>query len=745
MENLFSDWRYEDAELLRTDVRGSEYDPVDVAAAAERAKDALKYKVPGSNKYVVPLFAIDEPVPTNEYVLYRPEQNHIGWYDSGFGVSGTDRFASCEKLRTKEIGHRLRFWLPEHREEPEMPIDDSELPPERIRPSDRLSSDEQAAFFEELKEFVRTERETQRESNWETYSEMRLDAAIRRNRVSGPFLHIRETSGKNEDTAYVFQIAADEDDDGDDDIDLRDDEGLFRKNFCIVDTDANDEQFPIEVEILNVDGPNITIQPVWDTIGNRAVVEKVLISDEIELWFHELLNPIPYDRRLKAIKQVENNDSKRDLLTGKRSVAFDVNKFALPEPDIELNEFQYRALLWGDGANDVVCIHGPPGTGKTRTLTAYVQHAVEKGQSVLVTAHSNQAVDNLLVGDSTQGSPEDDTLHAMAQDSDTDLSIARVGNNTRNSVVEANYVDRSLEAADVIAATTSGASHFDQNEFDVAVVDEATQASRPATAIVLNCARKLVLAGDHKQLPPYCADESMQEEEMHISLFEYLLERYSNDISVLLRKQYRMNEEIAAFPNDAFYDGELKTADRCRDWIVDDLKPIMGIDIDGDEQREAHGNSLYNIEEAEAVAKQVKLLVLSGLDPSDIGVITAYSGQVRKVIDRVNRLDIYDPTRVDVDTIDSFQGGEREAIIISFVRSNDDGHSGFLEFPEEGPRRLNVALTRARKRLVLIGNWETLGTVAPHRSPEESCAHLYANLADELRSQKRMLSRKKQI
>ena len=137
MEDLFNDWRYEEADLLRTDVRGTEYEPVDVAAAAERAKEELGIKTTDGDKYVVPLFTADAPIPTNEYVLYRPEQDHIGWYDSGFGVSGTDRFASCEKLRTKEIGHRLRFWLPSHREEPELPVDEDELPAERIHPADR--------------------------------------------------------------------------------------------------------------------------------------------------------------------------------------------------------------------------------------------------------------------------------------------------------------------------------------------------------------------------------------------------------------------------------------------------------------------------------------------------------------------------------------------------------------------------------------------------------------------------------
>lgn len=201
-----------------------------------------------------------------------------------------------------------------------------------------------------------------------------------------------------------------------------------------------------------------------------------------------------------------------------------------------------------------------------------------------------------------------------------------------------------------------------------------------------------------------------------------------------------MNHQIAEFPNQAFYQNQLETASENFDWTVDDLHPFMGVDIDGEERREDSGNSMYNLAEAEAAAKQVELLVRNGLAPSDIGVIPAYRGQVQSIKSAIHQIDIEDPDNVTVDTIDSFQGGEREAIIISFVRSNEQGNSGFLEFPEVGPRRLNVALTRARKRLVVIGNWNTLGTVSPHRSPESSCANLYSELEEHIRERDLMLS-----
>jgi len=518
---------------------------------------------------------------------------------------------------------------------------------------------------------------------------------------------------------------------------------VYPNNLYILDTVSNTDEFPIATEVTNVSGPSLTLQPEWETVENRPVVEKLLANEQTDFWVTPLLNPIPFERRLDAINEVKSDTGKRKLLTGSRPVRFSPNKFAVPSVEMDLNPYQKQALIWAESAEDMVCIHGPPGTGKTRTLTAYVKHAVSQGQSVLVAAHSNQAVDNLLVGDSTVDDPESDTLHAFACDEETgeaELTIARVGHNSRNKVVQLHYMDVSPKSADVVAATTSGAAQFDKNEFDVAVVDEATQASRPATAIVVNCAQKVVLAGDHKQLPPYCADESMKTEGMHISLFEHLLDQYGDNVSVLLRRQYRMNEEIAEFPNQAFYDGNLETADKNADWQVDDLKPVVLVDIEGTEKQEAYGNSRYNVAEAEAVAKQVKLLMMSGLEPADIGIISAYSGQIGKIRSQLLRLDADNVDQVTVDTVDSFQGGEREAIIVSFVRSNSEGNSGFLTFPEEGPRRLNVALTRARKRLVVVGNFDTLSTVAPHRTTANSCANLYGELYELLDSQDRVLS-----
>jgi superfamily I DNA and/or RNA helicase len=216
---------------------------------------------------------------------------------------------------------------------------------------------------------------------------------------------------------------------------------------------------------------------------------------------------------------------------------------------------------------------------------------------------------------------------------------------------------------------------------------------------------------------------------MEVSLFEHVLDVYGDEVSTLLRKQYRMHRAIAAFPNEAFYGGKLTHGQRNRAWTVGDLDPLVGIQVDGDEQ-ETPGGSYYNEAEAAVVVDEVDRLRRNGVPASRIGVITPYSGQVGKIVQALDDDELAE--RVDVATVDSFQGGEREAIVVSFVRSNDRGDTGFLTFPHEGPRRLNVAMTRAQKRCALVGDWSTLRATPSHRSPDEDASHVFDALYDHL-------------
>ncbi|WP_276302623.1 AAA domain-containing protein [Halorussus lipolyticus] len=762
VETLTEEWNVRGATLLRA--KGSldattrferNNSPAVLASALDRASRTVRETPPNRDGYAVPLHEPGTPVTTDEYVLWRPDSEQIGWYDTSFGIDGTVRFVSVEDAAETTIGDRLKYWHPDLTPEAEEQLERFELPGSAVEPQSRLSDDERREFFEEMYEFVNDERDAEQRANRQRHVETGIETLVGNGLAVGPFVSLGRVSHPNSVGRFQFQITEggrhggrQSGRDGSD-TDLYRDEEIYPDSVFLVDTLDDADHFPLAVRTTSVEGSVLTVKADRRCSHSPSLVEEALTGDG-EYWLTHLLNPVPFERRTEALDRIRDNQSKRDLLTGSRPAEFSADRLSVPSVEMELNEYQRQALKWADDAEDLLCIHGPPGTGKTRTLTAYVLHAVWHGDSVLVTAHSNQAVDNLLVGDSTLEEPEPGTLHEVAcRESEGDggetdsISIARVGHNSTNEVVKRNYENRSVAEADVVAATTSGSAQFDTDRFDVGVVDEATQASRPATAIVLDCSRKLILSGDHKQLPPYSAaepgadgatnaDDETEDEQTHTSLFEYLLERYGDDISVLLGCQYRMHDDIARFPNEQFYGGNLETADRNRNWQIGDLDPLVGIDVGGEEYRESGGDSLYNPPEAEVVAEEVQILTENGVAPEDVGVISMYRGQVGQIRSQLNRAGIEDPDRITVDTVDSFQGGEREAVVVSFVRSNDAGSSGFLELPDEGPRRLNVALTRARKRLVLVGDWETLSQVADHRTPENSCAGLYDDLRKRL-------------
>jgi hypothetical protein len=741
IQALSADWSTRSATLYRSpktpgeETRfGSTISADVLAAALDRAARTVKESPPERDGYAVVLHEPDEPTPTDEYVLWRPESEQVGWFDPAFGIEGSVRFVDVADAAATTLGDRLRCWHPESTPESVEPLGDVDLPESRIEPVSPLSDAEQESIIDDLRDSVDAARDAELAANRERH-ERRGGDPRSTGSATGPFVSLGQAGPRDGMGRFHLQLAEGGRTRGN--VDLVSDEDIYPESLFLLDCADDVSEFPLVVRTKRVQDAGVVVAADRSCDVSPERVEELLVDGDRELRLTHLLNPVPFDRRTDALDSVAGNPEKLDLLTGNRPVEFAADELSVPSVDLPLNEYQERALKWADDAEDLLLVHGPPGTGKTRTLTAYALHAAWHGESVLVTAHSNQAVDNLLVGDSTLDEPEAGTLHDFAtrgedEGGDDSVSIARVGHNSTNEVVREHYTNASVADADIVAATTSGAAQFETDVFDVGIVDEATQASRPASAIVLDAAQKLVLSGDHKQLSPYAAGESGTTDADDTSLFEYLLERYGEDVAVLLGRQYRMHEAIAEFPNGEFYDGRLETAERNRDWQIPGLDPLRGVDVRGEERRGADGNSFYNPAEAEVVVDEVRTLVEAGVDPADVGVIAMYSAQVEHVRSRLGDSGVPGAGRVTVDTVDSFQGGEREAIVVSFVRSNDAGNSGFLTGPDEGPRRLNVALTRARKRLVLVGNFETLSTVAPHRGDSESCASHYAALRERL-------------
>ena len=381
---------------------------------------------------------------------------------------------------------------------------------------------------------------------------------------------------------------------------------------------------------------------------------------------------------------------------------------------IENNDRQDEAVRTAVGAGEYALIHGPPGTGKTYTLARLVRALVADDERVLIAALTNRAVDTAVDTLLEQGLTDIVRLGpaGSVDDSLEPFRLDRAG--------EPDERAERLESASVVAATTAscGSRIAQTQSFDVAVVDEAGQLTEPGTLAAAVLADRLVLVGDHQQLPPVVrsgADANTTSEsgaaavaDLSRSLFERLIDTHP-EAAVRLTEQYRMSEEIQTFPSQAFYDGALRPATKAvRDRspttlsgvaltaLPADLRgPVSFVDPDGT----AQGNTT----EAAAVADVVTAYREAGLDPDRIGVIAPYRAQVAEIGRRVG-------DEITVDTVDRFQGSSRAVIVVSFVATESLDSPIFDDY-----RRVNVALTRAKHAAVLVGDGETLRTDDTYR------------------------------
>ena len=435
-------------------------------------------------------------------------------------------------------------------------------------------------------------------------------------------------------------------------------------------------------------------------LGEAVVVET---DEPVELRRLDVYpSEISVDRSLTALHDaiLKGSEERKDVLFGRREPVFrppgdrPTDTSDTPGAYIDNNDAQNEAVSLAVDAEDCALIHGPPGTGKTYTIARTIRALVDEGNRVLLSAFTNRAVDNALEALRDQGFDH----------------VLRVGTETgvRDDMQDIRLVQRGdpnakaaeLRDAPVIAATTAacGSRVMRECEFDVALVDEASQLTEPGTHAAINLAGRFVLVGDHEQLPPVVRAEN----DLQTSLFERLIERYP-DASVMLDRQYRMSQRIQAFASTEFYDGALRPA---TPEVAGQTLADLGVDpadlpdgladgvgfVDPDGTRD--GNR--NVREAERVAEIVDAYVAAGVEPDDIGVIAPFRAQVAEIGKR---------TAVTVDTVDRFQGSSKEVILVSLVASGD------LDGPIfDDHRRMNVALTRGKKQLTLVGDADALSS-----------------------------------
>jgi regulator of nonsense transcripts 1 len=396
-------------------------------------------------------------------------------------------------------------------------------------------------------------------------------------------------------------------------------------------------------------------------------------------------------------------------------------------------------------------IQGPPGTGKTHTAVRILESwARQDVGTILAVADSNVAVDNLLEGLLARGvravrlgqpvkvreKLREATMdaqmetHPLRRDLETQLELNEKLNRRISSMkgkekglahrdikkgwketrrIENQIRDDILDKTQIVCCTCIGSGNqiLDGRRFPQVLIDEATQATEPASLVpLIRGARQIVLVGDHKQLPPTVLSFRAEEKGLRSSLFERLVDLGIEPL--LLTKQYRMHPAISKFPNQQFYSNKLidgvsaenRPAPAGLLWPDWD-NPVAFIPVDGGEVVSPDGTSRENPIEVSWVLKITEDLLDAGeLTKKDIGIITPYAGQVRAIRNSMSE----ELDDVEVRTVDGYQGREKEVIIFSCVRSNPEQNVGFLA----EPRRLNVALTRAKRGLIVIGDPSTL-------------------------------------
>ncbi|KAK5095142.1 hypothetical protein LTS08_008304 [Lithohypha guttulata] len=501
------------------------------------------------------------------------------------------------------------------------------------------------------------------------------------------------------------------------------------------------------------------------------------------LWVVKLANDVTYKRMNWALSKLLKTP--QEGFTSLQRVLLGLDSPSMPDPseltqhlaftNDNLNESQKQAIKFALASPQIALIHGPPGTGKTSTIVELVLQFLKKGERVLVCGPSNISVDNIverIVASSPatpivrMGHPArllssvlDHSLEVLTRTSEAGAIVKDIREEIDQKIASTKKAKGGKERKTTWQEINAGRSQG-KGGFDIIVIDEAGQGLEAGCWVPIVTAaesvKKLVLAGDHLQLPPTVKSSGKQETykddaaerlkaleleleklslkqteiktakkwDLEYTMFDRLLNEHGEGIKRLLNTQYRMHETIMRFPSDQLYGGKLLAAESVKARLLKDLEygvedtedtreSLVYYDTQGGDFPENNedtstpkksvllGDSKSNESEAAVIKLHLQKLVAAGVRVEDIAVITPYNAQLA-ILQGMLREQY---PGLELGSVDGFQGREKEAIIVSLVRSNDEREVGFLG----EKRRLNVAMTRPKRHLCVVGDSETVG------------------------------------
>ena len=496
--------------------------------------------------------------------------------------------------------------------------------------------------------------------------------------------------------------------------------------------------------------------------GNQVTIQ--LMKDEAPDWLSDgkigmdkLFDKHSYETMLSTLDYWAGDEGLtkdsvrlRDVVLGEKEASFNKkDAFTVPE---KLDVSQKKAWEKAVQAQDIAIIHGPPGTGKTTTIVEIVKTLVEKGERVLVCASSNAAVDVLTERIANRGIPvvrlgnpskiteqnlqycldRQVTNHSQfglvkelkkraeeffrmankykrnfdREEREQRKAILKEARNLRGQADDhLHFLQQNVLVKNQVVTCTPVVSmhrEIGKEKFDTLIFDEAGQTLEPMCWIPMQKVKKVILAGDHLQLPPTVKSDDAAKKGLAISLLEKLMPLES--ISEMLAIQYRMNAKIMQFPSQWFYENKLEAHSSVKDHQLDEAI-VQFIDTAGTGYEEELVGAPYGIQnkqEADLVLTVLRSIVDEHKNAS-IGIISPYKLQIQYLREQLIEQQL-SSKNIQVQTVDGFQGQEKDIIIISLVRSNGKQEIGFLK----DLRRMNVAITRARKKLIVVGDSSTL-------------------------------------
>ena len=595
-----------------------------------------------------------------------------------------------------------------------------------------------ATYFSRLRELVSLELNEERQAYQRSLEARRATYA---GDIREPACRYPVTLGAEATNAFGQPTLTLHFDTTDDETDLEFEPGQPAIFFYLTDNGAAEIKHQCTVEYVRTNQLVVTVPSRSALQSLRDTAARHLVGIQLGI------DNTSYRLMLEALTAAEQSTVER--FVGLRNVLIgnaEPTTRTLPRVTFPwLNNSQQRAIQKVIEAREVAIIHGPPGTGKTTTLVEALVETLQREPQVLVCAPSNAAVDwiseqlmrrgikVLRVGNPLRISdtmldcsyerryaahpdyPELWNIRRRLAETTLDPDHRRrLGE--RLTELEIKISNALFEEASVVSCTLIGSAQrlMERRHFSTLFIDEAAQALEPACWAAILRADRVIMSGDHQQLPPTVKSPQAASQGLADTLMQKVVGRHPRCVS-LLNVQYRMNADIMAFPSQWFYHGRLHAAPEVAERLVSPLDtPLTWVDTSalGSPESKNNRNSFSNSSEARLVIHllrdYVDMISMQKIENErvDFGIITPYRGQAR-LIRRLLKMQHYFRRlrrHIAVGTVDGFQGQERDVVVISLVRDNESGSIGFLR----DLRRMNVAITRARMKLIIVGNISTL-------------------------------------